>query len=91
MQTAQQQTSAKPDLCEEGPTRGSDTHEIVHMLAKVVAQTKELLYISDTSGCGPFMNGHQLGWVHTDLAIANYVAQIIDLTLKKCIFLHLRT
>ena len=38
-------------------------HEMVHILAIVVAQTKELLYISDTSGCGPFTNGCQLGWV----------------------------
>ena len=66
-------------------------HEMVHILAIVVAQTKELLYTSDTSGRGPFTNGHQLGWVHTDLAIANYVAQVIDLTLKKCIFLHFCT
>ena len=66
-------------------------HEMVHILAIVVAQTKELLYMSDTGGCGPFTNGHQLGWVHTDLAMANYVAQVIDLALKKCIFLHLCT
>ena len=53
---------------------GSDTHEMVHILAIVVAQTEELLYVSDTSGRGPFTNGYQLGWVHTDLAMANYVA-----------------
>ena len=32
--------------------------EMVHILAIVVAQAKELLYISDTGGCGPFVNGH---------------------------------
>ena len=64
MQTTQQQTSTKPDLFEEGPTRGKQyMHEMVHILAIVVAQTKELLYISDTGGRGPFTNGHQLGWV----------------------------
>ena len=45
----------------------------------------------DTSGRGPFTNSHQLGWVCVDLAMANYVAQVIDLTLKKCIFLYLHT
>ena len=65
--------------------------EIVHILAIVIAQAKELLYMSDTSGCGLFTNGHQLGWVRTDLAMANYVAQVIDLALKKCTFLHLHT
>ena len=65
--------------------------KMVHILAIVVAQAKELLYILDTSGCGPFTNGHQLGWVCTDLAMANYVAQVIDLALKKCTFLHLCT
>ena len=64
---------------------------MVNILAKVVAQAKELLYMSDTSGCGPFMNGHQLGRVRTDLAMANYVAQVIDLALKKCTFLYLQT
>ena len=64
---------------------------MVHILAIVVAQTKELLYISDTSGRGPLKNALQLGWVHEDLAMANYVAQAIDLALKKCIFLHLFT
>ena len=64
---------------------------MVHILAIVVAQTKELLYMLDTGGCGPFMNGCQLGQVHADLAMANYVAQVIDLALKKCTFLHLRT
>ena len=39
---------------------GSNTCEIVHMLAIVVAQANELLYMSDTGGCGPFMNSHQL-------------------------------
>ena len=43
----------------------------------------------DTGGCGPFTNGRQLGRVCTDLAMANYVAQVIDLALKKCTFLHL--
>ena len=52
---------------------GSKTREMVHMLAIVVAQTKELLYMSDKSGYGPFTNGHQLGRVHTDLDMANYV------------------
>ena len=66
-------------------------HEIVHILAIVVAQTKELLYMSDTSGRGPFTNGRQLGWVCMDLAMANYMAQVINLALKKCIFLHLCT
>ena len=54
--------------------RGSNACEMVHILAIVVAQTKELLYILDTSGCGPFTNSHQLGRVHMDLAMANYVA-----------------
>ena len=53
---------------------GLNTHKIVYILAIVVAQTKELLYILDTGGCGPLINGHQLGRVHTDLAMANYVA-----------------
>ena len=35
------------------------------------------------------MNGRQLGRVHTDLAMANYVAQVIKLVLTKCTFLHL--
>ena len=65
--------------------------KIVYILAIVVAQAKELLYISDTSGCGPFTNDRQLGQVHMDLAMANYVVQVIDLTLKKCTFLHLHT
>ena len=68
---------------------GSNTCKIAHILAIVVAQAKELLYILDTGGCGPFMNGHQLGQVHTDLAMANCVAQVINFALKKCIFLHL--
>ena len=70
---------------------GSKTCKMVHILAIVVAQAKELLYMSDTSGCGPFTNSHQLGQVHTDLAMANYMAQVIDLALKKCTFLHLCT
>ena len=53
---------------------GSDTCKMVHILAIAVAQTEELLYISDTSGRGPFTNGQQLGWVRMDLAMANYVA-----------------
>ena len=70
---------------------GSDICKMVHILAIVVAKTNELLYISDTGGCGPFTNGCQLGWVRMDLAMANYVAQVINLALKKCTFLHLRT
>ena len=66
-------------------------HKVVHILAIVVAQTKELLYMSDTGGCGPLTNGCKLGWVHMDLAMANYVAQVVDLALKKCTFLHLCT
>ena len=68
---------------------GSNTRKMVHILAIVVAQTKELLYMSDASGRGPFKNGHQLGCVYMDLAMANYVAQVISLTLKKCTFLYL--
>ena len=64
---------------------------MVHILAIVVAQTKELLYISDTSGRVPLINSNQLGQVHIDLAMANYVAQVIDLALNKCTFLHLYT
>ena len=79
MQTTQQQTSAKPDLSEEGPTRGSNTHEVVYILTIVVAQTKELLYMLDTGGCGPLTNGLKLGWVCVDLAMANHVAQIVDI------------
>ena len=89
MQTTQQQTNTKPDLSEEGPTRGSNTCEMVHILAIVVAQAKKLLYMLDTGGCGPFTNGRQLGWVHLDLAMANYVAQVRDLALKKCTFIYL--
>ena len=63
--------------------------EVFHILAIVVAQTKELLYMSDTGGCRPFKNGHKLGWVYADLAMANYVAQVVDLALKKCTFFHL--
>ena len=73
------------------PQGGSNTHEVVHILAIVVAQTKELLYIMDTSGHEPFTNGCQFGWVNTDIAIANYVAQVIDLAVKKSIFLYLCT
>ena len=62
--------------------------EMVLILAIVVAQTKELLYVSDTGRCGLFMDGHQLGWVCIDLAMANYVAQVIGLALKKCIFFY---
>ena len=65
--------------------------KVVYILAVVVAQTKELLYISDTGGCGPLTNGSKLGWVHTDLAMANYIAQVVDLALKKRTFLHLCT
>ena len=90
-QTTQQQTSTKPNLFEEGLTRGSNTYKIVHILAIVVAQTKEPLYMSDTSGCGPFTNSHQVGQVYADLAMANYVVQVIDLALEKCTFLHLCT
>ena len=70
---------------------GSNTREILYVLAIVVAQTKELPYMSDTSERGPLTNGHQLGQICADLAVANYVAQVIDLTIKKCIFLHFRT
>ena len=62
---------------------------MVHILAIVAAQTKELLYMSDTSKRGPLTNGWQLGQVRANLAMANYVAQVIDLALKKCTFLHL--
>ena len=65
--------------------------KMVHILAILVTQTKKLLYISDTSGHGPFKNGHQLSWVHVDLAMANYVAQVVEFTLKKCTFLYLCT
>ena len=68
---------------------GSNTHKMVYILALVVAQAQELLYMLDASRRGPFINGHQLGWVCMDLAMANYAAQVIDLALKKCIFLHL--
>ena len=64
---------------------------MVHILGIIAAQTKELLYISDTGGFRPLTIGRKLGWVPTDLAIANYVAQVIDLTLKKHTFLHLHT
>ena len=70
---------------------GSNKHKIVHILAIVISQTKKLLYMSGTSGHGTFTNSRQLGQVHVDLAMANYVAQIIDLALKKCIFLHFLT
>ena len=30
-------------------------HEVVHILAIVAAQTKELLYMSDTGGFGPLI------------------------------------
>ena len=70
---------------------GSNTCKMVHILAIVVAQAKELLYMSDTGECGPFMNSCQLGWVCGDLAMAKYVAQVINLTLKKCTFLYLHT
>ena len=43
--------------------------------------------MSDISGGGPLTNGHQLGWICADLDVTNYVAQVIDLTLKKCTFL----
>ena len=66
-------------------------HKVVHILAIVAAQTKELLYMSDTGGCWPLTNGCKLGWVRADLAMANYVAQPFNLTLKKCTFLHLHT
>ena len=65
--------------------------EVVYILAIVVAQTKALLYISDTGGFRPLKNGCKLSWVHTDLAMANYVAQIVDLALKKRTFLYLCT
>ena len=64
-------------------------YEVVHILAIVLAQTKELLYMSDTGGCEPFTNSHKLDWVWADLAMANYMAQVVDLTLKKLRFLHL--
>ena len=38
-------------------------YKVVNILAIVVAQTKELLYISDTGGCGPLTNNHKLGQV----------------------------
>ena len=53
---------------------GSNTPEIVHILAIIVAQATELLYISDTGRYGPFTNGYQFGRVCTDLAMATYVA-----------------
>ena len=62
--------------------RGSNIHKMVHILAIVVAQTKELLYILDTNKCRPLTNSRQLGQVLADLAMANYVAQAIDLALK---------
>ena len=82
MQTTLEQTSAKPDLSKEGPIRGKNTCKVVHILAIVVVQTKELLYISDIGGCGPLTNGHKLGRVHADLAMANYMAQVVNLALK---------
>ena len=65
--------------------------KMVHILAIVVAQTKKLLDISDASGCGPFTIDCQFGWLRADLAMANYMAQVIDLALNKCIFLYLLT
>ena len=65
--------------------------EIVYILAIVVIQNKELLYMPDTSGDGPLTNGCQLGWVHIDLAMANYLAQVIYLALMKCTFFYLCT
>ena len=62
---------------------------MVHVLAIVVIQTKKLLYMLDTSGCEPFTNGRQLGQVRMDLDMANYVAQVVYLAVKKCIFLYL--
>ena len=61
------------------------------MLAIVVVQTKELQYISDTSGSGPLTNSRKLGRVCADLAIANYVGQVVKLAMKKRTFLHLST
>ena len=37
--------------------RGSNMHEVVYILAIVVAQTKELLYMPDTGGRGSLTNG----------------------------------
>ena len=68
---------------------GSNTYEMVHILTIVVAKANYLLYISDTGMCGPFTNGRQLGRVRMDLAMANYVAQVINFTLKNCTFFHL--
>ena len=65
--------------------------DVVHILAIVVTQTKELLYMSDTGGCGLLTNGHKLGRVRADLAMANYVTQVVDLALKKYTFLNLHT
>ena len=69
--------------------RGSNMCEVVHILAIVVAPTKELLHMSDTGRSRPLTNSWKLGWVHADLAIANYVVQVVDLTVKKYTFLHL--
>ena len=68
---------------------GNNTCKVVHTLAIVVAQTKELLYMSDTGGCRPLTNGYKLGWVHMDLAMANFIAQVVDLARKKYTFLYL--
>ena len=70
---------------------GSNNCEVVYILAIIVAQTKEQLYMLDTGGSGPLKNGCKLGQVHTDLVMANYVAQVVDLAIKKCTFLHLCT
>ena len=70
---------------------GSNTHEMVYILAIVAAQTKELLYMLDRSGCGPLKNGCQLSLLCEDLAMANYLAQEIHFALKKYTFLHFHT
>ena len=71
--------------------RGSNMRKVVHILAIIVVQTKELLYKSDAGGCGALRNGHKLGWVCVDLAMANYVTQVVNLALKKYAFLRLPT
>ena len=92
MQTTQQQTSTKPDLFEEGPTRGK----------QYMQNGPHTSYSSCTNQGTTIYIGHKWAWaihkwlpawpgLHADLAMANYVAQVIDLALKKCTFLHLCT
>ena len=89
MQTTWQHTSTKPNLSEEGPIRGKQyMRSGPHTGYSSCINQGTTIYVGHR-WVWAIHKWPKLGQVREDLAMANYVAQVVDLALKKHAFLYL--